>query len=341
MHLPSWMKIDPKLFEPDLDPVQVRTSGGKTSALLAYLYLLFGVGDIAYAFANTGREATGTYTFVKRLSDHIPLQCYEVRKPMELGEGPSRMTFEEVPIDRLDTTGKPLRYVWESLADYRRIVKGVGPIGPNPVMRLCTSYGKIKMLDHVAMSMGWESWSAAIGLRADEPRRVARLTARDTALKSSIAPLAQMGITRCMVDLFWEEQEFNLDIAPHEGNCTLCFLKDEADLAEILFNGVDPDGMDWEWWKSLDDEFQVTGKGKVRYRQIQEEAPVRFAIRDSLHSIKPMPRIPDSMDPYRFKLIRRQEERIMREGIKRVPCSCESAELMTDEFIAEAQPCLF
>lgn len=340
MKIPSWMKINPELFESDLDPVQVRTSGGKTSGLLAYLYTQFGRGEITYDFANVGREDPGTYQFVKRLSDHIPLRCWEVRKPAEYGGRPSEMQFERVSVDSLDQTGAPLRYVWETLAEFRKEAKGLGPIGPNPMMRLCTSYGKIKMLDHVAQAEGWDSWCAAIGLRADEPIRVAKMTARDTRVKSSIAPLARMGITKCMVDLFWEEQEFNLEIQPHQGNCTLCFLKDEADLAEIMLTGVDPDGSDWEWWKRLDDEFQINGRDRIRYRQIHQEAPTRMAIRESLHQIKPMPSRPEWMDPRRFTLVRRQEEKILREGIRRVPCSCESAELMTDDYIV-TQPSLF
>lgn len=105
--------------------------------------------------------------------------------------------------------------------------------------------------------------------------------------------------------------------------------------------GKDPDDRNWEWWKALDDEFEITGRGNVRYRQIHQEASTRFAIRDSLHQIKPLPERPDWMEPRRFTLLTRQERRIMREGIERIPCSCESAELMTDEFIADAQGCLF
>lgn len=338
MNIPSWMKINPLVFE-SLDPVQVRTSGGKTSALLAYLYTKFGHGDITYDFANTGREDPGTYKFLDRLREHVPIRFFEVRKPLTFGDGPSKMTFEEVAFEKLDRTGDPIRIVLDSIREFRRLHKDLPTVGMNPVMRLCTSYSKIKMLDHVAEAEGWETWTAAIGLRADEPSRTAKMSARDTSRKSSVAPLSGLGITRCMVDLFWEEQEFNLDIQPHQGNCTLCFLKNEADLAEIMLNGVDPDGENWEWWKKLDDEFEITGRGNVRYRQIQEEAPTRFAIRESLHQIKPVPERPEWMDPRRFTLLHRQEKKILRDGIRRVPCSCESAELMTDEFIANAQGC--
>jgi hypothetical protein len=138
MHIPSWMKINPAVFDSFGDSVQVGTSFGRTSALLAYLYSLHFKGTVIYTFANTGREDVGTYEFGGRLSEHIPIRCFEVRKPLEFGARPSRMTFEEVPFDRLDRTGRPLRNVWETLAEFRSMAKGLGPIGPNPLMRICT-----------------------------------------------------------------------------------------------------------------------------------------------------------------------------------------------------------
>lgn len=340
MIIPSWMKINPSVFDSDGDPVQVATSGGRTSALLAFLYLTYHHGEVTFDFGNTGREDDGTYTFIQRLSDHIPMRYFEVRKPLDHNSGPSKMGFEKVPFERLNRTGKPIRIVLESIAEYRA-AKGEGPIAMNPVMRLCTAYTKAKMLARVCEAAGWESWTKALGLRSDEPGRVAKMSSRDTRAVTTVAPLAELGITQCMVDAFWQEQSFDLEIQPHQGNCTLCFLKDEADLADIMLNGKDPDGNDWEWWKQLDDEFQIFGRDRIRYRDIHKEAPTRFAIRESLHHIKPAPERPDWMEPRRFMLLRRQEERILREGIKRVPCSCESAELMTDEFIAEAQSNLF
>jgi hypothetical protein len=143
-----------------------------------------------------------------------------------------------------------------------------------------------------------------------------------------------------MVEEFWKEQPFTLKIPPHHGNCTLCFLKDEADLADVMTNESDPDGNNWEWWKQLDDQFQIRGRGEASYRQVQAEAPMRFAIREALTQIKPLPRS-DDYDPHRYKLILRQEEKIIREGRKRTPCSCEAAELMTDDFVLDAQGCLF
>jgi 3'-phosphoadenosine 5'-phosphosulfate sulfotransferase (PAPS reductase)/FAD synthetase len=297
---------------------------------------------VEYFFWNTGREAKGTYEFLGRLSECIPLRFFEIRKPAVYGLGPGSMGFEEVPFSRLDQTGEPFRVFLETIKEYRETEKNLPPIGPNPVQRLCTSYMKIKLADHVAGFVWGEdtSFTSAIGLRADEPSRVAKLSVRNTPLKSNTAPLSKAGITKCMVDEFWKEQSFTLNIPPHQGNCTLCFLKDESDLADIMANEADPDGRDWEWWKELDDAFQINGRRAVRYRQIQAEAPMRFAIRESLTQIKPLPRS-EEYDPRRFKLVLRQESKILREGHVRVPCSCESAALMTDEYILEKQGCLF
>jgi 3'-phosphoadenosine 5'-phosphosulfate sulfotransferase (PAPS reductase)/FAD synthetase len=340
LKIPSWMRIDRQHYEVT-EPTIVSTSGGLTSAVMAALFHHCD-SPVEYCFWNTGREAKGTYQFLGRLAECIPLRFFEVRKPRIVGDRPSAMGYEEVSFDRLDQTGEPFRVFLETLKEYRAIVKNKPPIGPNPVQRLCTSYMKIKLADHIAAHLwGRETaWTSAVGLRADEPSRVARITARDTALKTNAAPLAKSGITKAMVEAFWQEQSFTLQIPPHQGNCTLCFLKDESDLADILTNEPDPDGNDWEWWKDLDERFSVRGRGAVSYRQIQAEAPMRFAIRESLVQIKPLPRSAD-YDPRRFKLIRRQEEKIIREGHRRVPCSCESAELMTDNFILEAQGSLF
>jgi 3'-phosphoadenosine 5'-phosphosulfate sulfotransferase (PAPS reductase)/FAD synthetase len=338
--IPDWLDVKRHVFEIN-EPTIVNTSGGLTSAVMAALYFHCG-GQVEYCFWNTGREADGTYDFLGRLAECLPLRFFEVRKPLVLGDRPAMMGFEEVPFSRLNRTGEPFRFFMETLKEFRAITKGKPPIGPNPVQRLCTAYMKARVSDHVAASL-WGSdaaWNNAIGLRADEPRRIAKMSDRDSALKCTLAPLAQAGITKDMVEAFWREQSFSLEIQPHQGNCTLCFLKDESDLADILANEQDPDGRDWEWWKELDDKFHMRGRDAISYRQVQAEAPMRLAIRESLTQIKPLPRSAD-YDPRRFKLVLRQEEKILREGHRRIPCSCESAELMTDEFIAEAQGSLF
>ncbi len=336
---PEWLKIDRECLVLD-DPAIISTSGGKTSALMAALYAEYGSGERReYCFWNTGREHPKTYRYLQRLGDYLPMRYFEVRMPAEYGAGPSKMGFEEVSWDAMDRTGEPFRIFLDTIAQYRHVVKGEAPIGPNPVQRLCTAYMKAKLANHVAESFGWESFIQAVGLRADEPSRVAKISSRDTSKMRAIAPLSALGITKCHVEMFWDEQEFNLEIPPENGNCTACFLKDEADLAMVL-SQPDPDGRDWEWWKKLDDEFAIRGRGEASYRTVQKEAGTRFAIRDSLVNIVPLPDRPDWMEPRRFKLVLQQERKILREGIKRVPCSCESAELMTDEYIAEKQECL-
>ena len=83
-------------------------------------------------------------------------------------------------------------------------------------------------------SLGWTEWDQMIGIRADEPRRVAKIRARGHSTESTretmCLPLADAGVTVYKVGAFWQAQAFNLDLLTVngrtlEGNCDLCFLK--------------------------------------------------------------------------------------------------------------------
>src|SRR5690606_41875185 len=63
----------------------------------------------------------------------------------------------------------------------------------NPVTRFCTTELKIRVMRDFARSLGWESWTNVVGLRADEPGRVGR--ALDPERKrerwTNVCPLAE------------------------------------------------------------------------------------------------------------------------------------------------------
>jgi 3'-phosphoadenosine 5'-phosphosulfate sulfotransferase (PAPS reductase)/FAD synthetase len=107
---------------------------------------------------------------------------------------------------------------------------------PNPVQRLCTFDLKIRRSKDYARSVGWDHWSQVIGLRADEPRRVARAKAAGEKEKwwDVDCPLAKAGVTEEDVMLFWARQPFDLRLAQHEGNCDLCFLKRAGRITKIM-----------------------------------------------------------------------------------------------------------
>ena|ERR1017187_10343493 len=66
---------------------------------------------------------------------------------------------------------------------------------PNPETRFCTAMLKTRTKERIARSLGWEHWTSALGLRADEPRRVARLDMIRERWEA-IAPLATAEVAR-------------------------------------------------------------------------------------------------------------------------------------------------
>ena len=81
-------------------------------------------------------------------------------------------------------------------------------------------------------------WLVALGLRADEPRRVAKAK-HNRERWENVMPLATAGITKRDVSDFWKSQNFDLALPSINGttplgNCDLCFLKSLATLAGIM-----------------------------------------------------------------------------------------------------------
>ena len=83
-----------------------------------------------------------------------------------------------------------------------------------------------------------------VGLRSDEPRRVARLLQRNNALQYLdrladgeyiYAPLYDHGISKHDVFNFWSSQRWDLELPWNSNlsNCVFCFMKGESALREI------------------------------------------------------------------------------------------------------------
>ncbi len=99
---------------------------------------------------------------------------------------------------------------------------------------------------------GYDHWLNVVGLRADEMRRVAKMTdparmARDRW--TNACPLAEAGVTRHDIAAWWRAQPFDLALPNHDGitplgNCDLCFLKSESTLRGIIRDRPDLAG----WW---------------------------------------------------------------------------------------------
>lgn len=102
---------------------------------------------------------------------------------------------------------------------------------PNQSTRLCTSEMKIRVAKKWMLARGYDTWDNVVGLRADEPDRVARRRGDSGNRWTDVMPLAEAGVTNDDVLAFWRTQPFDLDLPIDEngatvgGNCDLCFLK--------------------------------------------------------------------------------------------------------------------
>lgn len=189
-------------------------SGGRTSAYMLWRVLEAHGGklpdDAVVCFANTGKEDESTLQFVNDCSINwnVPIVWleYQAEKPFH-----KVVTFETAA-----RNGEPFE---ELIRHYKKL--------PNPAQRWCTGVLKMRVIHKYCQSLGWhhseKNNNDLVGIRADEPRRAAKME------KHKI-PLFTAGVTKQIINEFWEKQPFKLNLGIHKdeallGNCDMCFLK--------------------------------------------------------------------------------------------------------------------
>lgn len=220
-------------------PTCISFSGGRTSGLLLRKVLMAHGGKLPadghVVFANTGKEDEATLRFVRDCAElwSVPIVWVEYRPD---GDGWTVVDFATA-----SRNGEP----FEALIRKRNYL-------PNPVARFCTVELKILRAVDYMRSLGYTEHENLIGLRADEPRRLAKLRADPSGGTKSVerrAPLAEAGLTRWDVAAFWSRNDFDLalpnvgGITTH-GNCDLCFLKHSAIVMSLIAENPDR-GV---WW---------------------------------------------------------------------------------------------
>jgi hypothetical protein len=217
-------------------PAVVSFSGGRTSGYMLY-HILEAFGgtlpdNVKVVFCNTGKERPETLDFVERCSQRWGVSV--VWLEYQYDDGPA---FAAVDYRTASRAGEPL----EAAITAR---SGDSGFLPNPLVRYCTIECKIKTTIRYLESLGWGHWTNAIGFRADEPRRVAKLGgANREDREDAVCPLVRSGVTKEAVLAWWSRQPFDLELEPHESNCDLCFLKGKNLLLRILTDR--PDLADW------------------------------------------------------------------------------------------------
>jgi 3'-phosphoadenosine 5'-phosphosulfate sulfotransferase (PAPS reductase)/FAD synthetase len=264
-------------------PGLISFSGGRTSGYMLRHILDAYAGrlpdGIVACFANTGKEMPETLDFVRDCSQkwNVDIAWLEYSP-----DGEKQRKFRLVDHQTASRHGEP----YEALLRERKYL-------PNPVTRFCTTQLKIRVMRDYARSLGWEHWTNAVGLRADEARRVAKLKNQRERWET-IAPLYDAGATRQDVAAFWSAQDFDLglpvigDKTP-AGNCDLCFLKSAKTISALLRS--DPAMADW--WIRMEEESQPASplagffrKDRPSYRRMRDavlaEKDMDFGEQDGL-----------------------------------------------------------
>jgi len=239
-------------------PALISFSGGRTSGFMlkqiidAYEGTL--PNDIYVVFANTGKEMPQTLDFVKDCAERWDCKIYWLE--LEIADERPIYRTKEVNFNTASRNGEP----FESLIQRRKML-------PNPVMRMCTQELKMNVMKRFMKNQGHKEWTNVVGLRYDEPRRVAKQNRQNDAdvnVWESVMPLYQDKITVKEVTEFWRKNNFDLKLTSENGqttagNCDLCYLKGTKTLTRILKEK--PELADW--WiaqeKKIDATFRKDG----------------------------------------------------------------------------------
>ena len=224
-------------------PAVVSFSGGRTSAYMLWRILQAHGGvlpdDVVCCFSNTGREMPATLDFVRDCGaawGGTRIHWLEYRW------SPGGPSVVEGSHNSASRDGEP----------FEELLRGKSML-PNPVSRFCTIELKIRTQKRfLASEFGWKHWTNIVGLRADEPKRVARAMDRERTKKDrwhNACPLAVAGVEEIDVLDFWRAQPFNLRLKGRwEGNCDGCFLKARGAISRMLRDH--PERM--RWWSEME-----------------------------------------------------------------------------------------
>ena len=203
-------------------PAVISFSGGRTSGyMLRHIVDAFGgrlPDDIAVVFANTGMERGETLDFVDTCARAWDIPIAWVEYDWEV---PHRTRI--VNYDTAARAGEP----------YAALIERKGFL-PNVGIRYCTGFLKRDRIESIARyRLGLKRWHSAIGLRADEARRVQRMRAMDCGSRTgghAVLPRADARVSERDVLAWWKRQPFDLGIPGYAGNCMACFLKGRGKL---------------------------------------------------------------------------------------------------------------
>lgn len=237
-------------------PTCISFSGGRTSAYMLWRVLQSNNGlpkNAVVAFCNTGKEEEATLRFVNRCS-------IEWETPIVWLEYMDDAGVAVVDYENASRAGEP----------YEAVIRQRGGYLPNRVARYCSSELKTRTMHRFLKSEGWMEWDTFIGIRADEPRRVAKFRANprpEFKGEEVHLPLASEGIGAAAVGEFWKTQTFDLELPNIQGktmhgNCDLCYLKPASQILSLI--SEKPERA--VWWADQEKKAEAAAGSAARFR---------------------------------------------------------------------------
>ena len=221
---------------------QISFSGGRTSAYMTKMLIdnFSDAYDFIVTFANTGMEHSKTLEFVHNCDVHFGFNTVWLEGVVH--EGRIGSTHKVVTYETASRKGEP----------YEAEIKKYGI--PNTAFPQCTRELKINPMRSYLKSIGvnHRTIPTAIGIRADEKRRVSKTAGADNITY----PLIDIWPTdkQDVLD-WWEDQEFDLGIDEFEGNCLGCFKKS----LRKHFLQIERDPTCYEFYERMERQYRMHG----------------------------------------------------------------------------------
>jgi 3'-phosphoadenosine 5'-phosphosulfate sulfotransferase (PAPS reductase)/FAD synthetase len=236
-------------------PAVISFSGGRTSGFMLRHILDAHGGqprNLKVCFQNTGLEHAATYDFVRECAERWEVEITWLEYDLD---GENKHSYQIVDFDTASRNGEP----------FTKLIQKKGYL-PNPVARLCTVNLKMRTMDRFIKEDPdfAEGYTNAVGLRADEPRRVHRMR-NDNSREEVVCPMFDAGHTEADVLAFWKKQPFDLMlplVGNMAGNCVGCFLKGRDKLEALMLEMPEY----FEWWAKAEQMSLPTATTGARFR---------------------------------------------------------------------------
>lgn len=257
-------------------------SGGRTSAYMSRL-LKQAYADqyeLLFIFANTGEEHENTLRFVDQCDKEFGLNVVWVEADVIHGQRKAT-SFRVVSFEGASRSGEP----------FEQMIRKYGI--PNRNFPHCTRELKLRPIYAYAESIGWKrgKYDVAIGIRADEQRRVSPRAEKDRI----VYPLIHwQPVDKQDINDWWTDQAFNLDLIERLGNCKWCWKKSDRK----HFANIDDCPEIYDFPRRMEQQYPFagagsTGEGKVFFR-LGRSTDQLFAARLAAEGFRVLPEDSDS-----------------------------------------------